>query len=593
MDRDTSRDGQNWFKTQLGRHRWLWRWVQRNGLGEGCLNRLLNWVIINRAIEDIPARPHPLSCASGYPTWEGLTNRRWSGRHLPPKPAPRDLPAAIDVAQALFARPEGTMIESEKSTLLFPYFAQWFTDGFLAADQVDRRRNYSKHDIDLSQLYGLNPESTKLIREFRGGRLKSQTLNGGEFPHFLYDGKGQIKPEFRRRRTTYEDFADIGAQPLHVVQKRCEMGPSLRENPLIFPDYTKYAEPPDPARPDYSPKMPSHLLYNELRVGEPMEIFKKWQPDWFAMANDRANSTPAFVMMNVLMLREHNRLAGELAKAEPQWDDERLFQTARNILTVIVLRLVIEEYINHITPYHFRFFVDPTSLVPTWFRLMKWRWTNWMTVEFNMLYRWHSMIPGALHLGDPQPIDSMDTLWNTRLVIEKGLASMFNHTSAQRAGRIGPKNTWDHLVAMAEAPTIQMGRDAEVATYNDYREMCGLPRATDFNQISSDPAVQEALRKLYGNVERIEFYPGMFCEDLRENSALAPLVGIMVGIDAFSQALTNPLLQPRVFCEATFGRLGWKIIHQPQSMQELVRRNTPEHRGDYAVTMTRPDWQHR
>lgn len=30
----------------------------------------------------------------------------------------------------------------------------------------------------------------------------------------------------------------------------------------------------------------------------------------------------------------------------------------------------------------------------------KWKWTNWMTVEFNLLYRWHSMIPDTLKLGE-------------------------------------------------------------------------------------------------------------------------------------------------------------------------------------------------
>ena len=37
-------------------------------------------------------------------------------------------------------------------------------------------------------------------------------------------------------------------------------------------------------------------------------------------------------MMNTIMLREHNRVCGVLRKEHPEWDDEQLFQTARNII---------------------------------------------------------------------------------------------------------------------------------------------------------------------------------------------------------------------------------------------------------------------
>ncbi|MFD0395683.1 peroxidase family protein [Streptomyces nogalater] len=63
--------------------------------------------------------------------------------------------------------------------------------------------------------------------------------------------------------------------------------------------------------------------------------------------------------LNVLFLREHNRVAGVLAAAHPDWDDERLFQTTRNTLIVLMIRVMLEEYINHITPYHFGFVLDP------------------------------------------------------------------------------------------------------------------------------------------------------------------------------------------------------------------------------------------
>ena len=64
--------------------------------------------------------------------------------------------------------------------------------------------------------------------------------------------------------------------------------------------------------------------------------------------------------------------------------------------------------------------------------------------------------------------------------------------------------------------------------------------------------MQAALKELYGTVDQIELFPGLFAEDARPNSVLPSLIGRMVGVDAFSQALTNPLLAPRVFNEETF-----------------------------------------
>ena len=71
---------------------------------------------------------------------------------------------------------------------------------------------------------------------------------------------------------------------------------------------------------------------------------------------------------------------------------------------------------------------------------------------------------------------------------------------------------------------------------------------------------------------------------------LPSLIGRMVGIDAFSQALTNPLLAPGVFDESTFSPLGLQTIHTTRNLGEILQRNVPPRERPYLVTMTRPDW---
>lgn len=73
----------------------------------------------------------------------------------------------------------------------------------------------------------------------------------------------------------------------------------------------------------------------------------------FAVGGDQVNSTPFSAMVNILILREHNRIARQLEIQNPGWDDARLFQTARNILIPVFMKIAVEDYINHITPMPF------------------------------------------------------------------------------------------------------------------------------------------------------------------------------------------------------------------------------------------------
>jgi peroxidase len=45
----------------------------------------------------------------------------------------------------------------------------------------------------------------------------------------------------------------------------------------------------------------------------------------------RANQNPQLTVFQILQFREHNRLAEGLARLNPHWDDERLYQEARKI----------------------------------------------------------------------------------------------------------------------------------------------------------------------------------------------------------------------------------------------------------------------
>jgi prostaglandin-endoperoxide synthase 2 len=510
--RSQARDGlwnqvQTYALTHFGP---AWRAVQKVNV----LDRWLDAGLINLAIYKTATRPYAFSTMSPYTSWDSLIDRTFSARHLPEATTdPGRLPPVKDAVELFRRGPSGTIV-SDKSTLLFAYFAQWFTDGFLRTDPNDWRKNTSNHEIDLSQLYGLNRSITELIRTKVGGRLRSQMIDGEEYAPFYFDGDAP-RPEFR----------DL---PIKV-------GPGL------------------------SPERKAKL---------------------FAMGGERANVNIGYAMMNTLFLREHNRICGELSRAYPGWDDERLFQTARNILIVLLLKVVIEEYINHIAPYYYKFKLEPAASPNE-----RWRRQNWMSVEFNLLYRWHGLMPDVIRLPG-QDVPLADTLFNNAIILAMGLAGSFEAATNQPAGRIGPINTPDVLLPTEQA-SIELGRSLRLRSYNDYRASCQYPRVTAFDQITGDRQVQDILKSLYRGVDDIEFYTGLFAEDTRANSAVGPMIGRLVGVDAFSQALTNPLIAHNIYNRETFSPIGWDIIHQKVRLEDILRRNLPARGRVARVSLTR------
>jgi len=520
--RDTSRDG---FRNKLEeflltRGRPFWSFVN----GQPWLSRLVNRVLVDNAVRKAPFRPLRLSTQSDYPSWSSLTQRTWFTRYLPPDPA-ATLRALDEFARLYVVRPTGPRL-STKSTLLFPIFAQWFTDGFLMTSPTDERQTTTNHQIDLCQLYGLNDQVTNALRVpgrdgSLGSRLLSEMRDGEEWAPRLYD--------------------DAGARD------------------------RRFAALPDPMKmPDSLPAARKHTL--------------------FAFGGERANSTAFAAAINTLFLREHNRLCGLIKGANPGFDDERVFQTARNVNIVQLIKIVIEEYINHISPYWFRLLSDPTPCYTA-----RWNRENWIPIEFNLLYRWHSLVPESATWNGRQ-VRMADALFDNRPLLDDGLGVALDSASRSDVWRLGLFNTVDFL-RRVEIDSLAQGRANRLASYNEYRACMSYPKVTRFEQISGDAEVVAALRELYdGDVDKVEFFVGLFAEDDPPRSAVPPLLGRMVAVDAFSHALTNPLLSPHVYNAATFTEAGWASIQATSTLHDLAARNLHGGASGLRISMEHPSY---
>jgi prostaglandin-endoperoxide synthase 2 len=486
------------------------------------MRRFVSEAVINHYAYSAKPRPRPLTLACDYTTWRGLTDRTWSGRHLPPAEPRDDLPPEEAVVD-LFRRTE--FVPATDTSVLFTFFAQWFTDSFLRTSREDPRRNTSNHEIDLCQIYGLSETQTQILREHAGGRLRTQRIDGAEFPQFLFAPRAP-------------------GEPLAV-------------------------------KPEFQGLHDERFLIDVILGGASAEH----ADHVFAVGLEHGNSTIGQTMMNVVFFREHNRVAGLLADAYPEWDDDRLFETTRNVLIVLILKLIVEQYIKHIAP-----FDAPLQIVPFLADGERWNRSNWCAVEFNLLYRWHPLAPDEVAAGpEGDALSPGEFLNNNPLVLARGVESLMAQCSRARAGRMGLGNTPRFLTDRSvpdrpsvEERTVALMRQARLRSYNDYREAFSLPRLRSFDDLTRDPEVQQRLKALYDTVDDVEWYVGIFAEEYPDYCMMGQLLTTMVAHDAFTQALTNPLLSRQVYNEDTFSPVGMRVIEDTGSLRQIVARNAAD-----------------
>ncbi len=501
-------------------------WIVRIVTRITWLRRLISDLYVNMQSYSTNSRPRPFSLASSYTTWRSLTDRTYTGRHLPEADGKQNLPD-IEKVVKLWQRRDNKEIPSIHSSLLFSFFAQWFTDSFLRTNLLDRRKNTSNHEIDLCQIYGLREEITNRLRSKKDGKLKYQIIDGEVFPPYLFNVED----------TTADNwvFASEDFEQLH-------------------------------------PRYALEFIFKNV----PEARLKRM----FAVGLEHGNSAIGYTILNTIMLREHNRICDLLKAAHPQWDDERLFQTTRNIMIVLLIKIVLGDYIGHFS--RLEFTLDPT---PGMAEKQRWYRTNWISLEFNLLYRWHSMVPENFAVGNETfTLDKFRN--NTPLVIQYGVGPLITAATKQRAGRIGLYNTpnfffepmpiGDDNRSIMER-TVEMARQAKLRSFNDYREAFKMHRLNSFEELTDNLELQQELKLLYNDrIDDLEWHVGIFAEDHNEGFILGRLMTRMVGYDAFTHALTNQLMSIYIQNEQTFSQLGLSIIEETNTIRDIIQRNVKD-----------------
>lgn len=94
------------------------------------------------------------------------------------------------------------------------------------------------------------------------------------------------------------------------------------------------------------------------------------------------------------------------------------------------IKIIIEEYVQHLSGYLFKLKFDPSLLFKEQFH-----YSNRIAVEFVHLYHWHSLMPDSFLInGDDVPYSQF--LHNNSLLIHYGVEKLVDSFSRQPAGQV-------------------------------------------------------------------------------------------------------------------------------------------------------------
>ena len=98
------------------------------------------------------------------------------------------------------------------------------------------------------------------------------------------------------------------------------------------------------------------------------------------------------------------------------------------------------------------------------------------------------------------------------------------------------------------------------------------------------------LEGLYGDIDNLDLIVGLYAEKLKDpiDDLFGDLMTRMVAYDAFTHALTNPLLSNNVWGPDTFTKTGMKVIEDTHCLEDILKRNSQRNESELVLSMDAP-----
>ncbi|KAF5003805.1 hypothetical protein FDECE_9661 [Fusarium decemcellulare] len=465
------------------------------------------------------------------------------------------LPDPEDLFDRLMARDEGGRNSQSGLSSMLIYHATIIIHDIFRTNDSDKNISDTSSYLDLSPLYGFTDEMQRKIRDdkYKLGLLKPDT--------FAEDRLLRQPPGVCIYLVMYNRYHNYVATQLRRINENGR-----------FSVPSKFELAPLAAAAKEYVKDQSDAFRQDLRKYQ-----DAWKDHRSAGLGDEDEGSPQFVELGRYLRSRLDVALGDSAKKTlddffkahtAAWDklDDDLFHTARLITCGMYIQISIHDYLRALMGFHnynTNFTLDPRLDMKDHKNVSR-GLGNQVTVEFNLLYRFHCAIslkdekyaedflteyfhkesdknwdPKELNLpqfmqemgkaraaeaGQPKPEPWQQEFGLTKnpelafqrnkitgLFDDQKMINELTKAMDDPISNFGPRNVPRCLKAV-EILGIMQARKWEIGTLNDFRDFFGMERHKTFESISSHKEVQDALRDLYDHPDKVELYPGIFCE---------------------------------------------------------------------------------
>jgi hypothetical protein len=364
-------------------------------------------------------------------------------------------------------------------------------------------------------------------------------------------------------------------------------------------------------KPDFADGLRSHEK-GRLRIddlGLPPEDLQKFAD----LSGVAGNFWVGLAILHSLFMREHNAICERLAAEYPSLSDQELYDKARLVNAALMAKVHTVDW----TP---AIIAHPTTVLAlrtNWYGLLGQHLhdlvgkvtsdevlhgipgsqTNHhgvpysLTEEFVAVYRMHPLIPDEFifrsvdddHVLAEHELPDLGVLNVRKRLSEVSMADLFYSFGRSHPGAITLHNYPKYLQHFdrADGSLIDLAaidilrvRERGVPRYNEFRRLFHLSPVSSFEELTDNPVWAEELRRIYGDVERVDLMIGMYAEPKPKGFGFSD-TAFRVFILMASRRLESDRFFTRDFRPEVYTQAGYDWVNE-NTMRTVLLRHFPE-----------------